>query len=224
MAAKVDLHIHSKFSDRSAEWIFRRFEFPDSYSDPRKLYQRLKEKGMSYVTFTDHNRIEGCLEIAEFPDVFVSEEVTAQFPDDQVKIHLLLWNLTESQHVEIQKVRRNLFEVQEYLAEAGISHAVAHPLYDMTRQLTADHMQKLILLFKHFEGINGLRDSLLSDTARFILRSLTPEIIQRFADRQGFAANPSGAVAQNSGRGVRRPRRHFSGFCLYGSSGLPFGG
>ncbi|MEA3205727.1 MAG: hypothetical protein QOG92_1410, partial [Verrucomicrobiota bacterium] len=33
MAAKIDLHIHSKFSDRSAEWIFRRFEFPDSYSD-----------------------------------------------------------------------------------------------------------------------------------------------------------------------------------------------
>ena len=186
MAAKVDLHIHSKFSDRSAEWIFRRFEFPDSYSDPRKLYQRLKEKGMTYVTFTDHNRIDGCLRISEFPDAFISEEVTAQFPDDHVNIHLLIWNLTESQHAEIQEVRRNIFELQEYLAAAGISHAVAHPLYDMSRQLTSDHVQKLILLFKHFEGINGLRDSLLSDTARFILRSLTPEIIQRFVDRQGL--------------------------------------
>src|SRR6202043_3680580 len=184
MAAKVDLHIHSKFSDRSAEWIFRRFEFPDSYSDPRVLYRRLKEKGMSYVTFTDHNRIDGCLEIAEFPDTFISEEVTAQFPDDNVKVHLLLWNLTEAQHAEIQQVRRNVYELQEYLAQAGIHHAVAHPLYDMNRQLTADHVQKLILLFKHFEGVNGLRDSLLSDTARFILRSLTPETIQRFAERQ----------------------------------------
>ena len=109
MAAKVDLHIHSKFSDRSAEWIFRRFEFPDSYSDPRKLYQRLKEKGMTYVTFTDHNRIDGCLRISELPDAFISEEVTAQFPDDHVNIHLLVWNLTESQHVEIQEVRRNIF-------------------------------------------------------------------------------------------------------------------
>ena len=184
MAAKVDLHIHSKFSDRSAEWIFRRFEFPDSYSDPKVLYRRLKEKGMSYVTFTDHNRIDGCLEIAEFPDTFISEEVTAQFPDDSVNVHLLLWNLTEAQHAEIQQVRRNVYELQEYLALAGIHHAVAHPLYDMNRQLTADHVQKLILLFKHFEGVNGLRDSLLSDTARFILRSLTPETIQRFADRQ----------------------------------------
>jgi glycosyltransferase involved in cell wall biosynthesis len=184
MAAKVDLHIHSKFSDRSAEWIFRRFEFPDSYSNPRLLYQRLKEKGMSYVTFTDHNRIDGCLEIADLPTAFISEEVTAQFPDDNFNVHLLAWNLTERQHVEIQQVRRNIYELQEYLAHAGIPHAVAHPLYDTNRQLTADHIQKIILLFKHFEGINGLRDSLLSDTARFILRSLTPEMIQRFADRQ----------------------------------------
>ena len=117
MAAKVDLHIHSKFSDRSAEWIFRRLEFPDSYSDPRVLYRRLKEKGMSYVTFTDHNRIDGCLEIAEFPDTFISEEVTAQFPDDSVNVHLLLWNLTEAQHAEIQQVKRNVYELQEYLAQ-----------------------------------------------------------------------------------------------------------
>jgi predicted metal-dependent phosphoesterase TrpH len=121
MAAKVDLHIHSKFSDHSAEWIFRRFEFPDSYSDPKKLYRRLKEKGMTFVTFTDHNRIDGCGEIAEFPDTFLSEEVTAQFPDDNVKIHLLLWNLTESQHEEVQKLRKNIFELQRYLAREGIN-------------------------------------------------------------------------------------------------------
>ena len=184
MAAKVDLHIHSKFSDRSAEWIFRRFEFPDSYSDPKLLYRRLKEKGMSYVTFTDHNRIDGCLEIGELEDTFISEEITAQFPDDNVKVHLLLWNITEAQHIEVQPLRNNLYELQQYLAGAGIHHAVAHPLYDMNRQLTADHVQKLVLLFKHFEGINGLRDSLLSDTTRFILRSLTPETIRRFSERQ----------------------------------------
>jgi glycosyltransferase involved in cell wall biosynthesis len=184
MAAKVDLHIHSKFSDRSAEWIFRRFEFPDSYSDPKLLYRRLKEKGMSYVTFTDHNRIDGCLEVAGLEDTFISEEITAQFPDDNVKVHLLLWNITEAQHIEVQPLRNNLFELQQYLAGAGIHHAVAHPLYDMNRQLTADHVQKLVLLFKHFEGINGLRDSLLSDTTRFILRSLTPETILRFSERQ----------------------------------------
>src|SRR3982074_2743290 len=112
MAAKADLHIHSRFSDRSAEWLFRRFEFPDSYSDPKKLYQRLKEKGMTFVTFTDHDRIDGCLEIADLPNTFVSEEVTAYFPEDRVKVHLLVWNITESDHDEIQRLRRNVFELQ----------------------------------------------------------------------------------------------------------------
>src|ERR1700756_6009131 len=124
MAAKVDLHIHSKFSDRSAEWIFRRFEFPDSYSDPKVLYRRLKEKGITFVTFTDHNRIDGCLEIADLPGSFVSVEVGAEFPEDHVVVHLLVWNISESQHAEIQQLRRNIFELRESLSNNGICHAV----------------------------------------------------------------------------------------------------
>src|SRR5258707_3946403 len=187
MAAKVDLHLHSRFSDRSAEWLFRRFDFPDSYSAPRSLYHRLKEKGMTFVTFTDHNRIDGCLEIADLPGAFVSVEVGAEFPDDHVVVHLLVWNITESQHSEIQQLRRNIFELREYLSQNGIRHAVAHPFYDKDRRLTADHVQKLILLFKHFEWVNGLRDTLLSEVARFVFRSLTPEFIAHFADRQKIA-------------------------------------
>jgi glycosyltransferase involved in cell wall biosynthesis len=183
MAAKIDLHVHSKFSDRSAEWVFRRFDFPDSYSDPERLYRRLKEKGMTFVTFTDHNRIDGCLQIAGQTDAFISEEVTAQFPEDQVKVHLLVWNLTETQHNEIARLRHDIYQLQNYLAEQQLAHAVAHPLYDMNRQLTADHIQKLVLLFQHFEGVNGLRDSLLSEVARFIFRSLTPELTEKFSER-----------------------------------------
>ncbi len=181
MATKVDLHIHSKFSDRSAEWIFRRFEFPDSYSDPYKIYNRLKAEGMTFVTFTDHNRIDGCLQIAQQPGTFISEEVATQFPEDQVTVHLLVWNIDEAQHREIQSLRRNIYELRQFLAEQAIQHAVAHPLYDMNRRLTARHVQKLVLLFKHFEGVNGLRDSLLSDVTRFMLRALTPELIEKFS-------------------------------------------
>ncbi len=187
MPAKVDLHLHSRHSDRSAEWFFRRFEFPDSYSDPRALYKRLRGQGMSFVTFTDHNRIEGCLEIADLPGTFVSEEVTARFPDDGVAVHVLIWNLTEAQHGEIQALRANLYELQAYLSQQGLVHAVAHPLYDRDRQLTAAHLQRLILLFKHFEGLNGLRDALLSDTARFLLQSLTPELLDEYANRHNLA-------------------------------------
>src|SRR5437870_12797876 len=48
--SKCDLHIHSRFSARSEEWLFRRFDFPDSYSDPRELLRQLVERGMDFVT------------------------------------------------------------------------------------------------------------------------------------------------------------------------------
>ncbi len=59
--SKCDLHIHSRFSARSEEWLFRRFDFPDSYSDPRELHRKLLERGMDFVTITDHDTIDGCL-------------------------------------------------------------------------------------------------------------------------------------------------------------------
>ncbi len=90
---KVDLHLHSRFSDRSADWLFRRFDFPDSYSEPRALHAALRARGMDLVTLTDHNTLDGCLEIADLPGVFLSEEVTTAFPDDRCKVNLLVWNL-----------------------------------------------------------------------------------------------------------------------------------
>ena len=103
---RADLHLHSRYSDRSADWLFRRFDFPDSYSQPKELYARLHETGMDLVTLTDHNRIDGCLEIADLPGVFISEEVTTYFPADRCKVHLLVWNLSEAQHREISTSAR----------------------------------------------------------------------------------------------------------------------
>ena len=40
--SRCDLHIHSRHSARSEEWLFRRLDFPDSYSDPKQLYEQLR--------------------------------------------------------------------------------------------------------------------------------------------------------------------------------------
>ena len=63
--SRCDLHIHSRCSARSEEWLFRRFDFPDSYSEPHELYRDLKTRGMDFVTITDHDTIDGCLQISE---------------------------------------------------------------------------------------------------------------------------------------------------------------
>ncbi|XHR28606.1 MAG: glycosyltransferase [Chthoniobacteraceae bacterium] len=186
MAATADLHLHSRYSARSAEWVFRRIDFPDSTSDPLELYRRLREAGRTFVTLTDHNRIDGVLTIADQPGVFISEQITTQFPEDRARVELLAWGITEAQHREIQAARENIYDLQRYLAQAGIVHAVAHPLYRLDDRLSAGNVEKLILLFRHFEGLNGLRHALLGTVTEYLLSRLTPEKIDELANRHGL--------------------------------------
>jgi glycosyltransferase involved in cell wall biosynthesis len=185
--SRCDLHIHSRYSARSEEWLFRRLDFPDSYSDPKQLHEQLLKRGMDYVTITDHDAIAGCLKIAHLPRTFISEQVTTYFPNDPCKLHILVWGISEEQHREIEGVRDNIFELQRCLQAAQIAHAVAHPLYSVNGKLEAKHLEQLILLFKHFEGINGLRDALLSDLAQTLFKKLTPERIDELANRHNLA-------------------------------------
>ncbi len=184
---KADLHLHSKYSDRAAEWLFRRAGLPDSYSEPCALYDRLRERGMDFITLTDHNRIEGCLEIADRPGVFVSEQISTRFPDDRCEVHVLVWGIDEAQHREIQAVRENIFELQKYLAGQNLAHAVAHPLHRLDDRLNVAHIEKLVLLFRHFEGVNGLRAGLLGEVTRFAFGGLTAAKIDALANKHGFA-------------------------------------
>ncbi len=184
--SRTDLHIHSRHSTRAADWVLRRLDFPASYSDPLETYHRLRKAGMQYVTLTDHNTLEGCLEIAHLPGVIFGEEVTVGFPDDECKVHLLVWGLTETQHREIQALKDDIFDVQKYLAAQALAHAVAHPLQSPNDKLTPLHLQKLVLLFRHFEGINGRYHTRLSEAARFTLGELTPRHIEVFAARTGL--------------------------------------
>ena len=185
--SRCDLHLHSKFSERSEDWLFRRFDFPDSYSDPLELRRRAKAAGMDFVTITDHDTIEGCLAILQFGDSFISEQVTTYFPQDPCKINLLVWGLSEAQHAEICRLRDNIFDLQSFLEEQRLAHAVAHPLYSINGKLSSSHLERLVLLFQHFEGINGLRDALLSNLTQHLLVQLTPEKIAEFAERHRLA-------------------------------------
>src|SRR3989441_6874863 len=143
--------------------------------------------GMDYVTITDHDTIEGCLRIAHLPRTFISEQVTTYFPNDPCKLHILVWGLSEHQHREIEGVRDNIFALQRYLQTTQIAHAVAHPLYSVNGKLEARHLEQLTLIFKHFEGINGLRDALLSDLAQTLFERVTTNKFDVFENRHNLA-------------------------------------
>lgn len=183
---RCDLQVHSCFSNRPTEWILRQLGMPESYTPPRVLYSKLKERGCDFVTITDHNCIDGCLEIADLPGTFISEEVTTYFPEDGGKVHLLVWNLNEAQHEKIVELRENIYELSAYLRSEKLIHGVAHPLYRVNQRYTMDHFEKLILLFRVFEGLNGARDPLAQQVATHCLKSLTPQKISELASKHNL--------------------------------------
>jgi glycosyltransferase involved in cell wall biosynthesis len=182
---KIDLHVHSKFSTRPSQWILQKLGCPESFTEPLQVYKIAKRRGMSLVTITDHNTLAGCLEIAHLPDVFVSEEVTTYFPEDACKAHVLVYNIDEQAHQDLQKLRENIHDLVAYLQQRAITHALAHPLYAVNDRLTLEHLEQFLLLFKNFE-LNGARDERQNQILRMVLANLSPAVIQKLVDKHGI--------------------------------------
>jgi len=185
----IDLHVHSMFSIRPSQWILQKLGCAESYTAPKDIYAIAKARGMDYVTITDHNTINGSLEIAYLPDTFVSEEVTTYFPEDNCKIHILAWNITEKQHTDFGVIRENIYELAQYLLDNNIAHACAHALVDMNGKLTLQHVEKLFLLFKVFE-LNGARHPMQNRVLRTMIDNLSPRHIHELEEKHNFAALP----------------------------------
>ena len=159
--AKVDLHVHSKYSDYPSTWAHKFYKSPESFTEPETVYRQAKTRGMTLVTITDHDDIRGALElVARHPmDSFVSCEVTTYFPEDDCKIHILVYGINERQYEEIMIVRSSIYDFRNYIVENNIAYSVAHATYDQDGKFTFSHIEKLVLLFDVFEVINGGGDA-----------------------------------------------------------------
>ena len=63
-------------------------------TDPAEVYELAKRRGMDFVTLTDHDTIDGALELAHLPDTFISEELTARFRGEPQAVHVLCLGVT----------------------------------------------------------------------------------------------------------------------------------
>jgi len=185
MMTKADLHIHSKYSKHPSEWFLQRLGASESYTEPELIYQLAKERGMDFVTVTDHNRIESSLILkGKYPDeCFTGVESTAYFPEDGCKVHLLIYGFNERQFEEIQYLRKNIYELRDYLVENRLPHSVAHPTFSVNGKLSLVHLEKLLLLFDVFEGMNGGRDRSHNETWIAVLSSLDPDRVDEIWNR-----------------------------------------
>ena len=185
---RVDLHVHSKHSKHPGEWVLQRLGAQESYTDVETVYRTCKARGCAFVTLTDHNTIDGALELAALhpADCFVSTEATAYFPEDGCKIHVLCYGITVAQFHGIQKARENIYNLRDYLKIEGIACSVAHGTFDINGRLTVEHLEKLILLFNTFESANGTRGESGNRLWNEVLHSLTPETLNTLAARHAI--------------------------------------
>jgi glycosyltransferase involved in cell wall biosynthesis len=189
MTTRCDLHVHSSASTGNDEWYSRVFGCPESYAAPARQYELCKARGMSLVTLTDHDTLAGGLTLVDRPDFFLSEEITAVFPENDCVMHVLAWNITERHHEQIQARRGNIYDLCDYLNREEIAHGLAHPLLSPNWRLDAEVFEKAILLFPTFEGINGLVDRRIEPDLFTLLDRLTPEVIASLSKKHGIVPN-----------------------------------
>jgi glycosyltransferase involved in cell wall biosynthesis len=203
---KVDFHLHSEASNVTDYYAANHLSIPESYSDPVQLHRVLKARGMSLVTLTDHNSIDGVKAMLDkgLPDVFISAEMTTTFPEDGCNIHITIANVTEAQFQEANRLRGNIYDMVHYLdaeiAEEAYSpidnklvYFMTHPLmstqnrpYGREGALAVEHIEKALLLCNCLEVRNGARTRALNEFTHDMVRRLDRDTIERLADRHGL--------------------------------------
>ncbi|HEV8610223.1 MAG TPA: PHP-associated domain-containing protein [Thermoanaerobaculia bacterium] len=154
---KADLHCHSVYSTFK---YFRIANTRDSYNRPEDVYRLAKQRGMDYVTLTDHDSIDGCLYLLnkhpDLDDFFISEEVETWFPDTRQRIHVNVFGIDERQHAEIQKRRENIYDLHAYLREEKILASANHMFQNYRmRNSPRQYFEEMLRMFDVFEVKNG---------------------------------------------------------------------
>ncbi|MEJ7891977.1 MAG: glycosyltransferase [Solirubrobacteraceae bacterium] len=155
---RVDLHCHSTASAVSKLGVSRALGLPECATPPEEAYELAKRRGMTYVTLTDHDTIDGAVELAErYEDAFVSEELTARFKNADQAVHICVWGITPAHHEQLQALAGDVEDVAAYLDENEIACALAHPFFHVGAPLEPWHRRRLAEIFPIWETRNGAR-------------------------------------------------------------------
>jgi glycosyltransferase involved in cell wall biosynthesis/predicted metal-dependent phosphoesterase TrpH len=217
MASRVDLHCHSTASQVSRLGVQRSLGLPECATPPQEVYELAKRRGMDFVTITDHDTIDGCLELADRPDCFVSEELTARFAGEAQAVHVLCYGIDSGDHEWLQAHAGDLEACAAYLHEHGIACALAHPFYDVAAPLARRHRRRLAELFPIWEVRNGSRAAELNAPAVVYVETHGGTGIAGSDDHAGvdigrtFTETPAAATPEELLRHLREGRAEARG-------------
>jgi predicted metal-dependent phosphoesterase TrpH len=109
---------------------------------------------MSIVTITDHDSIEAAEVLRRHPDFFVSEEITVTMPSG-CEMHLGVYGITERDHVEVQRRRKDFIALLMYLTERKLFFSVNHLFSGLTGRRDEDDYSWFASYVPAFETRNG---------------------------------------------------------------------
>jgi len=171
----------------------------DCYSPPADVYRVAKARGMDLVAFTDHDSIDGALDLLnqrpDLGDVIVGEEVSCRFPDDEVAVHLAVYGMTESLHRDLQPLRGNVFEAAALLRQAGVFFALNHLLHFYRGQVPLDRYLRILDDVPALEVRNGT------------MLASHNTLIERIARQAPAPVSPTGRFAIVAGSDAHTLRR-----------------
>ena len=104
---------------------------------------------MAIVTITDHDSIDGCLEL---PSAFRRQRHpdrrrgVVQVPEGNIAVHLAVYGMTEALHRNLQPLRRNVFDAIACLREANVFFALNHLLHFYRGQVPLETYLRLVPL------------------------------------------------------------------------------
>jgi hypothetical protein len=154
---RADLHVHSCHSKTNGDLPLLKSR--DCYSSPQDVYRQARARGMDVVTITDHDSIDGCLELlADRPDaqdVIIGEEISCRVPDSDLQVHLGAYGMTEAIHRSVQPLRDNVFDVAAYLRSSGVFFSLNHLLHFYRQQVPLEVYLRLLAEVPALEVRNG---------------------------------------------------------------------
>jgi len=158
---------------------------------------------MDLVTITDHDSIDGCLELldrlGEVPDFIVGEEVSAFFPRFQHTLHIGVYGISEAQHEDMQKLRANAEELLGYLRQQRVLFVLNHLFHDFANVARVrEFVERMAELCGVFETLNGSMEQRHN------------RLISRLVETFRNGGRPVGMVAGSDAHTLRRVGRTFT--------------
>lgn len=148
---RADLHVHSCHSGFTR--TLPMFRSRDCYSTPEQVYCAARARGMDLVTITDHDSIDGCLELLErrpgARDIVMGEEIECRLPGTAVRLHLGALGITERLHKDVQPLREDVVEAAGFLRANGVALVLHHPFHFFRSELPVRRYVEVLLPLVH---------------------------------------------------------------------------